>query len=75
MPGVKLLNRERDLAMLLNLEELAAQFRVNKNTISQWVANGEFPAPIRIGRRTLRWREADIDAFVEKLVAESANAN
>lgn len=58
--------------MLLNLEELAEQFRVTRNTILQWVAKGDFPAPIRIGRRTLRWREADIEAFVERLVSQSA---
>lgn len=59
--------------MLLNLEELSAQFKVNRGTILLWVAKGEFPSPIRIGRRTLRWRDSDIEAFVEELVAKSAS--
>ena len=58
--------------MLLNLSELSERFRVKQNTILQWAANGDFPKPIRIGRRTLRWREVDIDAFIESLIAKSA---
>lgn len=58
--------------MLLNLNEVSERFRVKPNTILLWVANGDFPKPIRIGRRTLRWREVDIEAFIESLIAKSA---
>jgi predicted DNA-binding transcriptional regulator AlpA len=32
-------------------------------SISRWVKAGTFPAPLRVGR-WLRWRRADVDAWV-----------
>ena len=30
------------------------------------IAEGEFPAPIRIGRRAVAWRLSDIESWVER---------
>jgi len=58
--------------MLLELRQVAERFGVHRNTILQWVAAGTFPRPIRLSRRTLRWREMDINNHIETLVAQSA---
>jgi prophage regulatory protein len=38
---------------------------VSKSTIYQWVADGKFPAPIRLGPRSVGWRQSDVDAWLE----------
>lgn len=50
---------------MMKIEELQKCFSVSRATIERWVAEGTFPAPIRIQRRTLRWLESDVDKFVD----------
>lgn len=38
--------------------EVAALFRLHIATIYKWMRTGDFPAPIRIGPRAVRWRGA-----------------
>lgn len=38
---------------------------VSKTTIYQWVSEGKFPAPVRLGARSVGWRQADVDAWLE----------
>ena len=47
---------------LLTAEQTAEALQVAVQTLRRWVANGEFPPPVRIGRRIIRWRRADIEA-------------
>lgn len=46
--------------------DLAARFGVNERTIQRWVAKSLLPAPLRIGRRFLRWRLCDIEMFEQQ---------
>jgi prophage regulatory protein len=50
---------------LLKIGEVAARTRLSKASIYRHVADDTFPRPVRIGNRTLRWREADIEALME----------
>ena len=44
--------------------EIENQFGICANSLRQLVNDGEFPAPIKIGRRLLRWRKSTVDAFI-----------
>ncbi|WP_149754623.1 helix-turn-helix transcriptional regulator [Roseivivax sediminis] len=35
------------------------------SSIYEMMARGDFPKPIRIGRRAVAWREADLNAWFE----------
>ena len=39
------------------------------NTIKRRVADGDFPAPILYGPRCVRWRQSDIQAWLERVGA------
>jgi predicted DNA-binding transcriptional regulator AlpA len=45
---------------LLNADQVAEMFKVNKRTIRRRVLVGEFPAPVKIGR-SIRWRCTDLE--------------
>ena len=40
---------------------------LKRSAIYQKVTDGLFPPPVRIGRRSVRWRYADILAWIENL--------
>ncbi len=51
--------------LLLTDKEAAAEFRISRPTLWRWrktVPN--FPSPVRIGPRAVRYRRADIEAFI-----------
>lgn len=50
---------------LLTSDELLKQFRISRTTLFRWVKAGEFPEPIKIGRRSIRWRADEIDEFLK----------
>ncbi|UCM48821.1 helix-turn-helix transcriptional regulator [Aeromonas caviae] len=51
--------------LLLTDKEAAAEFGISRPTLWRWrktVPN--FPSPVRIGPRAVRYRRADIEAFI-----------
>ena len=50
---------------LLKVAEVAALLKVSTRQIWKLAASGRLPTPVRLGR-SVRWRAADIDAFVER---------
>jgi prophage regulatory protein len=38
---------------------------VSRSTIYAWMQRGEFPRPVKLGTRLVRWRLSDIDAWVK----------
>lgn len=50
----------------LSIKSVSQQLDVTPNTISRWVRNGKFPAPVRISGTT-RWREQDLIDFEKKV--------
>jgi len=54
------LERTPDPPVLLTAAEVARRLHVTVRTVYRLVARGEFPAPIRLGRKVARWREADV---------------
>ena len=49
---------------LITPAELAERLHVSRKTLSRWEKAGYFPAPIRIGKRVIRWRLEDIIRFI-----------
>jgi len=51
----------------VSADEIAARFRVSRNTIWRWARTpeNEFPDPVRLTPRVTRWRLADIEQFEE----------
>lgn len=47
-------------------EQLAEHIGVHPKTITRWVESGDFPQPIRLGRRVLRWQDATINKWLQK---------
>jgi excisionase family DNA binding protein len=48
----------------LTVMEIAEQFKLNPQTIRNWISQGDLPA-VRVGARRVRVRRADFDKFLE----------
>lgn len=53
---------------LYNGREVAAIFGVQISTIYAWMRNGEFPKPLRLGPRTVRWSGQQIMDYVQNQI-------
>jgi predicted DNA-binding transcriptional regulator AlpA len=58
--------RERE-AGCLTAQCVASIFQISKRTLFRKVAMREVPAPVRIGKGTVRWRRKDILAYLDGL--------
>ncbi|WP_288939240.1 AlpA family transcriptional regulator [uncultured Roseovarius sp.] len=45
---------------------------LSRSTLYAMMAEGEFPKPIRLGKRAVGWREADIAAWLESRTTDAA---
>ncbi|CAK01378.1 helix-turn-helix transcriptional regulator [Bartonella tribocorum] len=54
--------------------ECAQLFSVSTTTIRNWVLQGEFPQPYKLGR-AVRWRKKEILAFTPKKNREQTTTN
>jgi len=50
---------------LLAARDVADLLRVDTKTVRRWRSEGKLPAAIEIGGSIVRWRAADIDAWLE----------
>lgn len=50
---------------LLNIRTVVAVTSLSPATVYRRVADGCFPAPIKMGRSCTRWRAADVAAWVD----------
>jgi len=53
--------------LYLNVDQVAKRFGVSKDTIWRWKRQNEFPAPVKLGGTTTRWRLADIEDWESQL--------
>ena len=61
---------------LLDVRQLATTLRMHPRTVWRLAAmaeagQGGFPKPLRIGPKTIRWRLADVQAYLAALAEES----
>ncbi|MGE3804389.1 MAG: helix-turn-helix transcriptional regulator [Gemmataceae bacterium] len=50
---------------LLTVDEVADELRIATRTVWRWAESGWLPAPLRLGRRVVRWRAEDIRRFLD----------
>ena len=50
---------------LLRLPEVAERVGLRRTAIYDRVAAGTFPSPVHVTPRAVRWRESDIDTWIE----------
>jgi predicted DNA-binding transcriptional regulator AlpA len=53
----------------LDADEVAARLGITSRALRTWVNLGAFPAPLRRGRKWVRWLLADVEALLEQLRA------
>lgn len=51
---------ETESVTYLSVKSTATRYDVSVPTIWRWVSQGRFPAPIKLGENTTRWRLADL---------------
>ena len=56
---------------LLRVEQVAERLSVARRTVWRWLAQGRLPPPLRLSPGCVRWRAADIEAHLARLVQES----
>lgn len=52
-------------------DELCDLLSVSRSSLWRMVKNEKFPPPIRFGRDFLRWRIADVNAYLEQKYQEA----
>lgn len=51
---------------LLRRQEVEDYCQIGRSTIYRLMRSGQFPSPIRIGPRAVRWRASEIQEFVSR---------
>lgn len=54
---------------LIRRAEVLGLVGLSKSTVYQHMADGTFPAPVRLGRRAVAWRLDDVLTFIESRVS------
>ena len=49
---------------LLTRAEVEARTRLSRSAIYRGMREGNFPEPLRIGPRAVRWRESELEAWL-----------
>ena len=63
---------------LLDVKQLAGLLGIHERTVRRLAAmaeagHGDFPRPLRIGPKTVRWRLADVEAYLAALAEHAAS--
>jgi len=53
--------------LLLRLSDVCVRVALSRSTVYKRVAEGTFPAPIRVSERSVRWRAEDLDEWQEAI--------
>ena len=57
---------------LLSAAQVVARLNISRTTLWRLERSAEFPAGLMIGKRSKRWREEDVDAFVAQCMGGEA---
>ena len=60
------------MSHLLTIREVCARVGVSRTTIYARMNERQFPAPIKTGTKSVRWRSDEIDAYIDRLSAARA---
>lgn len=57
---------------ILRRQDVEAFVGLSRSTLYAMMAEGTFPKPIKLGKRAVGWREADIAAWLESRTTGAA---
>ncbi|WP_243721972.1 helix-turn-helix transcriptional regulator [Meridianimarinicoccus aquatilis] len=57
---------------VLRRREVEARVGVSRSTLYEWMKQGEFPLPIKLGKRAVAWRESDINGWLDSRKTRAA---
>jgi excisionase family DNA binding protein len=57
-------NQGNAMPTLLTIREVAELLGMSESSVRRAWYDGNFPKPIRLGRRGLRWRRDDVESFL-----------
>jgi prophage regulatory protein len=57
---------------LLRRREVEERTGLSRSTIYEWMRTGQFPRPIALGTRSVRWQQHDVDAWIAERTAAGA---
>jgi prophage regulatory protein len=57
--------------ILLKRPEVSRRTGLSRSTLYVWMARGAFPKPIKLGIRSIAWRESDIEDWINERERES----
>lgn len=63
-------DQPRVFRQLLRLREVQTTTGLSRSAIYALASRGQFPGPIKIGPRASAWVAAEIDAWIERKIAE-----
>ena len=52
---------------IIRRAEIEEQLGLARSTIYQMVADGEFPKPVKLGRRAVGWRAEEVESWFLKM--------
>ena len=52
---------------LLRLSEVLARCGLSRSSLYRMMRDGSFPEPLKVGVRAVRWRESEIEGWLEAL--------
>lgn len=55
---------------ILRIKEVIQRTGVPRSTVYAWIAVGDFPRPIKLGRRSVGWLEESVSAWIQSRSAE-----
>ena len=50
---------------LITLKAVTAKVSLGRSTLYRLVASGQFPKPVRVGSKAIRWVAAEVDDWIE----------
>ena len=57
-------SRSKQPTRLIRMKEVQHRVGLGRSTIYRWMAEGNFPKPVSIGRHCVAWPEAQIDDWI-----------
>lgn len=63
--------QNRQALELRRRKQVEAQTGLSRSTLYDYIREGRFPAPVRIGTRAVGWLASEVDAWIAVQVARS----
>ncbi len=57
---------------ILRRKEVEKRTGLSRSTLYAMIAEGKFPKPVKLGKRAVGWREADIAAWLDSRATDAA---